>query len=66
MFDSDKFKLTEYAKDRHKYERLYVKVQKAWAKGIIYKKDVEALEKVRQKLIFHQYPTYQTLKPIGA
>ena len=66
MFDSDKYQYTEYAKDKHKYEELYVKVKKALAKGIIYKKDVEALEKVRNKLIYHAYPTYQTLEPIGA
>lgn len=66
MFDSDKFQYIEYAKDRHKYEELYVKVKKAWAKGIIYKKDVRELERVRNKLIYHAYPTYTTLEPIGA
>ena len=66
MFDTDKFEYTEYALDKHEYERLYVKVQKNWHKGIIYRKQVERLQKLQHKLVFHEYPTYQTLQPIGA
>ena len=35
MFDSDKFEYTEYWKDKHNYEELFVKVRMNWAKGII-------------------------------
>lgn len=66
MFDSDKFEYTEYWRDKHKYEELYTKVHKNWAKGIIYKKQVEKLHQLQHKLVYHHYPTYQTLQPIGA
>lgn len=66
MFDSDKFEYTEYWRDKHNYEELYTKVYKNCAKGIIYKKQVEKLRKLQHKLVYHHYPTYSTLQPIGA
>ena len=66
MFDTDKFEYTEYAKDKMKYEQLYAKVYKNWSKGIIYKKDLDKMQKLRKKLVFHHYPTYTTLQTIGA
>lgn len=66
MFDSDKFEYTEYYLDKKKYERLYTKVYKNWAKGILCKKDVDRMQKLRKKLVFHHYPTYLTLQKIGA
>lgn len=66
MFDSDKFEYTEYWKDKKRYEELFVKVKKNWSKGIIYRKQVEKLQKLQHKLVFHEYPTYQTLQRIGA
>lgn len=66
MFDSDKFEYTEFAKDRHKYEELYTKVHKNLSKGVIYKKQVEKLQRLQHKLVYHHYPTYQTLQLIGA
>ena len=66
MFDSDKFEYTEYWRDKHNYEELYTKVHKNWAKGIIYKKQVEKLRKLQHKLVYHHYTTYSTLQPIGA
>ena len=50
MFDTDKFEYTEYAKDKMKYERLYTKVYKNWNKGILYKKDLDKMLKLRKKL----------------
>ena len=66
MFDSDKYEYTEYWKDKKRYEELFVKVHKNWSKGIIYRKQVEKLQKLQHKLIHHEYPTYQTLQTIGA
>lgn len=66
MFDSDKFEYTEYWKDKREYEELFVKVNKNWHKGIIYRKQVERLKQLQHKLVFHEYPTYQTLQTIGA
>ena len=66
MFDSDKFEYTEYWKDKKHYEELFVKVKKNWSKGIIYRKQVEKLQKLQHKLVFHEYPTYQTLQRIGS
>lgn len=66
MFDSDKFEYTEYWKDKRKYEQLYIKVYKNWNKGIIYKKDLDKMLKLRKKLVFHHYPTYSALQSIGA
>ena len=65
MFDSDKFEYTEYWKDKKRYEELFVKVKKNWCKGIIYRKQVEKLQKLQHKLVFHEYPTYTTLQLIG-
>jgi len=65
MFDSDKYELTEYAKDKFKYKRLCEKINDAWKKGIIYKRDIKALQRVRHKLMCHIYPTYRTLQLIG-
>ena len=64
MFDSDKYELTEYAKDKFKYERLCEKIKNSLKKGVIYKKDLKTLERVRHKLMYHTYKTYQTLEPI--
>lgn len=66
MFDSDKFEYTEYWRDKRNYEQLFVKVQKNWYKGIIYKKQVEKLRQLQHKLVYHHYPTYSTLQRIGA
>lgn len=66
MFDSDKFEYTEYYLDKKKYERLYTKVYKNWAKGTLYKKDLDTMQKLRKKLVFHHYPTYNTLQLRGA
>lgn len=66
MFDSDKYEYTEYWKDKKRYEELFVKVHKNLSKGIIYRKQVEKLQKLQYKLVHHEYPTYQTLQTIGA
>lgn len=66
MFDSDKFEYTEYWLDKHNYEQLFVKVQKNWRKGIIYRKQVKELQRLQHKLVYHHYPTYLTLQTIGA
>ena len=66
MFDSDKFEYTEYWKDKYNYEQLFAKVQRNWHKGIIYVKQVKKLQRLQHKLIYHHYPTYQTLQEIGA
>ena len=66
MFDSDKYEYTEYWKDKTKYEQLYTKVYKNWNKGIIYKKDLDKMQKLRKKLVLHAYPTYMVLQKIGA
>ena len=66
MFDSDKFEYTEYWKDKTTYEQLYTKVYKNWSKGILYKKDLDKMQKLRKKLVLHHYPTYNVLQKIGA
>lgn len=66
MFNTDRFEYTEYWKDKRKYEQLYTKVYKNWSKGILYKKDLDKMQKLRKKLVFHTYPTYQILQEIGA
>jgi hypothetical protein len=66
MFDTEKFEYTEYWKDKQRYEKLYVKVQKNWSKGIIYKNQVDKLNRLKNKLVYHAYPTYTVLQPIGA
>lgn len=66
MFDSDKFEYTEYWKDKTKYEQLYTKVYKNWSKGILYKKDLDRMQKLCKKLVLHNYPTYDILQKIGA
>ena len=66
MFDSDKFEYTEYWNDKTKYEQLYTKVYKNWSKGILYKNDLDKMQKLRKKLMLHHYPTYNILQKIGA
>lgn len=65
MFDSDRFEYTEYWRDKHNYEQLFVKVQRNWRKGIIYRKQVKELQRLQHKLVYHHYPTYLTLQTIG-
>lgn len=66
MFNTDRFEYAEYWKDKTKYEQLYTKVYKNWSKGILYKKDLDKMQKLLNKLVFHTYPTYQILQEIGA
>ena len=66
MFNTDRFEYTEYWKDKRKYEQLYTKVYKDLNKGVIYKKDLDKMQRLLKKLVFHTYPTYQILQEIGA
>ncbi len=64
MFDTDNFEYTEFYKDKMKYERLIDKIEKNLKKGYVVLKDFKNLRKLRQKLCFHRYETYDTLQRI--
>lgn len=63
---TDTVELTEYWKDKKKHERMGDVIIEGWqTKGIIYEDVVDKYIELTNKLMTHNYPTYQVLQPKG-